>query len=98
MTVTTQLGHAAGSNSWRPVMWGAIASLLLLPPAAMQFTDEVQWTGYDFAVAALLLVGAGALFELAACFVRDRGQRRLIAAGLFVIVFVIWLDGAAGIF
>jgi hypothetical protein len=44
----------------------ATAFVLLLPFAAMQITDEVDWGVVDFAVAGLLVGGTGLLLELAA--------------------------------
>ena len=37
-----------GGGRWRALMWGGAACLLLLPLVAMQFSDEVRWTGGDF--------------------------------------------------
>lgn len=48
----------------RTVMWGGAVALLLAPSVAMQFTSEVQWTLFDFALMGVLLAiacGAGEL-------------------------------------
>jgi hypothetical protein len=79
-------------------MWSAIAAILLLPLLATQFTDEVAWTSWDFAVATALLGGAGAVYELAAWRTRDPIRRRLVGALIIAVVAVIWADGAVGIF
>jgi hypothetical protein len=42
-----------------------ITVVLLVPLVAMQFTEEVNWSLFDFAFAAALLGGTGFLFELA---------------------------------
>ena len=34
----------------RPLSWGGALALLALPWVAMRFTDEVVWTGGDFAL------------------------------------------------
>lgn len=78
------------------LLWGAIAALLLLPLVAMQFTRQVSWDASDFAAAALLLVGAGGLYEIAARYLT--GKRRLaLGAALLVAVVLVWAQGAVGI-
>ncbi len=97
------LGRAAlpgrrDTGRWRPAMWGAIAALLAAPLLAMQFTDDVAWTAFDFAVAGTLLIGAGAAYELVARRTGDSTYRFIGGAAIFVIVILIWAEGAVDIF
>lgn len=85
-------------GAWRPAMWAVIAAILLLPLVAMQFTDEVNWTAFDFVAAGVLLVGAGLAWEVATRLVSSRSGRLLIGALLLLIVALIWAQGAVGIF
>jgi hypothetical protein len=39
-----------------------IAIILMIPLIAMQFTDEVNWSPFDFAAAAALLFGAAGIY------------------------------------
>lgn len=48
----------------RTVMWGGAVALLLAPAVAMQFTSEVQWSLFDFALMAVLLAIACGVGEL----------------------------------
>ncbi|WP_156169414.1 hypothetical protein [Wenxinia marina] len=48
---------------FRPWLWGGLAGLLLIPLAGMQLSAEVDWTGADFALAALLLALLGLAIE-----------------------------------
>jgi hypothetical protein len=92
----TQVSAAARFR--RPVMWGVIAGLLLLPAIAMRFTAEVNWGTEDFAFAAILLIGAGLLFELAAWKLTTT-RARLVAGGLLVLaVALVWAEAAVGLF
>ena len=79
--------------------WLALATSLLLsvPLIAMQFTPEVNWTGFDFAVMAVLLFGMGSLFVLIARNV-PRQYRTLLAVGMGLLLLYIWAELAVGIF
>jgi hypothetical protein len=41
-----------------------IVILLLIPWVAMQYTSEVNWTLFDFAIMAAILLGSGFVCEL----------------------------------
>ena len=74
------------------------ALLLFVPLVAMQFTDEVNWTPLDFAVAGCLIFGAGLAYELGIKRMGDKNRRR-IATGLLALVFLyVWAELAVGIF
>ena len=55
------VGNTGGrrGSRWRIAAWSVAALVLLIPLIAMQFTDEVNWSGGDFVFAALLLLGVG---------------------------------------
>lgn len=78
-------------------MWLTAAALLAAPAVAMQFTSDVVWTASDFALAAPLLFGGLALFELLAGRVAGRSRRILIGALLLGAVLLVWVNGAVGI-
>lgn len=94
MVAQRALQHSRLARYRRPLMWGAIAALLVLPAVAMQFTHEVSWGAEDFALAALILVGAGLLYELAAW--KLLTARARVVAGLLIVlaVLVIWASAA----
>ncbi|MGZ9115069.1 MAG: hypothetical protein ACXW3K_10645 [Brevundimonas sp.] len=82
----------------RMVGWGVVALVMTAPMVAMQFTDEVNWTITDFVFAGVLLIGGAAVIELVAWRVSNPVIR--IGFSLFVVVLValIWIEGAVGIF
>lgn len=82
----------------RPVMWAVIVGLFLLPAIAMKFTSEVNWGLEDFAFAALLLVGAGLVFELAAWKLTTTRARLVVAGLVLLAVVVVWVEAAVGLF
>jgi cell division protein FtsW (lipid II flippase) len=53
-----------GKHVIRPALVTAL--LLLVPLAAMQFTDEVDWNWFDFAVMGALIFATCLAYELAA--------------------------------
>jgi uncharacterized membrane protein len=85
-------------NRLRMAMWIFICAILVMPWIAMQFTNSVNWTTFDFAVAGALLVGGGAAFELAVRMTSHAGYRLAIGAALLFVVMLIWAEGAVGIF
>jgi uncharacterized membrane protein YgdD (TMEM256/DUF423 family) len=85
-----------GSKQLLRVFLGT-AAILLVPLVAMQFTREVNWTGGDFLVGAVLLAGTGMLFELARAKLRSR-KSRLIASVVIGFCFLfVWAELAVGL-
>ena len=84
-------------NGWRIAGWGALAALLALPAVAMQFTPNVNWSGGDFVVAAILLGLLGGGLELA--FRIGRGGLRSAGIALFTLLafLTLWANLAVGI-
>ena len=74
------------------------ALLLLIPLIAMQFTNEVNWTLFDFIVAGILLFGAGLLCELVMRKVNKTGYRIVLCLVILAALFLIWAELAVGIF
>ena len=59
-------GVKGRGNPWRMAVWGTAALLLLLPLAAMRFTEEVKWTMSDFIVFGAMLLAACGAYEFGA--------------------------------
>lgn len=88
--------HGNGKRLLRVVL--GTAAILLVPLVAMRFTSEVNWTGADFLVAAVLLLGAGGVLELLLRRLPERRQR-LAGIGLLGLAFAyLWAELAVGIF
>lgn len=75
-----------------------VALLLLIPLIAMQFTNEVNWTLFDFVAAGVLLLGTGLLCELVIRKVTNIKYRIAICAALLAALILVWLQLAVGIF
>ena len=95
----TNVARSPGNtNLIRVAGWSAVALVLLTPLVAMRFTDEVNWTAFDFAFAAVLLIGAGLLLELILWKARGAALRAGLALAVIAAVLLIWADGAVGVF
>jgi peptidoglycan/LPS O-acetylase OafA/YrhL len=75
-----------------------VAFLLLIPLIAMQFTDEVNWTLFDFLIAGVLLLGTGLLCELVMRKVTKIEHRIAICVVIVAALILIWIELAVGIF
>lgn len=74
-----------------------VAVILLIPAIAMQFTDEVRWTSFDFLAAAVLLITSGLIFVYLSARTNDIRHKAAIGIAVANILFVIWLHLAVGI-
>jgi hypothetical protein len=75
-----------------------VAFLLLIPFLAMQFTDEVNWSLFDFAVMGILLLSTGLLLDLLLRKVKTLQNRLLMGFAVLLAFFLIWAELAVGIF
>ena len=71
---------------------------LLIPLIAMQFTDEVNWTFFDFSIAALLLMVLGLVIELVRTTVKESFLRGALIVFCGAIFALLWAELAVGIF
>ncbi|RIA09539.1 hypothetical protein OE09_1377 [Flavobacteriaceae bacterium MAR_2010_72] len=76
----------------------AVPALLLIPFIAMQFSDEVAWSGFDFVVMGILLLVTGLLCELVLRKVTKTNHRILICLGILLLFLLVWAEMAVGIF
>ena len=86
-----------GMSRWRIAAWSVAAFILLLPLVAMQFTDEVVWTVFDFVFAGALLLGTGMTYELAVRKTGDTAYRAAVGVALAAAFLLIWVNGAVGL-
>lgn len=77
--------------------WSAAASLWLLPLLAMQFTDEVNWSGFDFVIFGAMLALAGGMLELAVRITDSVPYRAAAAVAVITAFMLMWINGAVGI-
>ena len=77
----------------------AVAAVLLsIPFIAMQFTEEVNWDGFDFIVGGGLLFGTAFMIELTLRRFKSLQQRLIICGIILLILFLVWAELAVGVF
>lgn len=89
------------ARSWiRPLCVVALVTALLLciPFVAMRFTNEVRWTAGDFAVGAALLLSAGTAIVVGLHRATSAWSRRLVVAGVLLVLMLVWAQLAVGLF
>jgi len=74
------------------------AAILMIPLVAMQFTNEVVWDLFDFAVAGMLLGVTGLLFVALFRSVSNTAHRAVGGVGLASLFLLVWAELAVGIF
>lgn len=74
-----------------------VAVILLIPLIAMQFTNEVNWTFFDFLIMGLLLTGTGLLIDIVFKKVRIIKYRIVFVLIVIFAFLFIWAELAVGI-
>ena len=75
-----------------------VALILIVPLIAMQFSEEVNWDLFDFAVAGVLLLTTGLVIELVMSKVKNKNHRLGLVAVILIALFLIWAELAVGVF
>jgi len=80
------------------VILSIATALLIAPLVGMLFTNEVNWSAFDFLVAGTLLLGTGLVIEMVLRKVKDRTKRIIICLAVLLVLFLIWAELAVGLF
>jgi hypothetical protein len=75
-----------------------IAVILLLPVIGMQFSNEVNWSVFDFLVAGFLLLGTVLSIEFVLQNVKKKNTKRILILGILAAILLLWIELAVGIF
>ncbi len=75
-----------------------VLALLLIPLVAMQFTNEVNWSLFDFIIAAVLLFGTGFIIDLVIRKTKSIKYRVAILILIVIAFILIWAELAVGVF
>ncbi len=80
------------------IILGFVPLLLMIPLIGMQISAEVNWTGFDFLVMAILLAGLGLMIEFVLRKVKKKNRRIAMIAIVLFVFFLIYAELAVGIF
>ena len=75
-----------------------VATILLIPLLAMQFTNEVNWSVIDFIVMGSLLFLSGLALQFVRYRLKTRKSRIIASSAILLVLFIIWAELAVGIF
>ncbi|WP_199118968.1 hypothetical protein [Pedobacter sp. ASV28] len=81
-----------------PNTFAIIAFLLAIPLVAMQFSNEVNWNGFDFLVMGTLLLSTSLSIAFISRKVKSIKWRIGISIAMLILLFLIWAELAVGIF
>lgn len=80
------------------IILSIVGALLMIPLVAMQFTDEVRWSGFDFLVMGVLLAGTGLVCEFILRKVKKTSNRLILCLAVVGALVLVWMELAVGIF
>ncbi|MFM1877763.1 MAG: hypothetical protein RLZZ241_629 [Bacteroidota bacterium] len=72
--------------------------LLLIPMVGMAFSDQVNWSVFDFVVMGVLLLSLGFGIHLVVTKIKNRSNRLIPILILIVVFLLVWAELAVGIF
>ena len=64
----------------------------------MQFSNEVNWSIMDFVIAGVLLFGTGLTIQFVLRKVKTRKNRILICGIIILLLLLLWIELAVGLF
>ena len=80
------------------VIYGLAALLLVIPFIGMQFTKEINWSGFDFLIAGILLFWNSILCRYGSENGEKNAKRMFYIVLILLALFLIWAELAVGIF
>ena len=75
-----------------------VGLLLLIPLIAMQLTNEVNWSFFDFIIMGGMLTINGLLIGIILKKVKNSKNRLILIVTIVMIFFLIWAELAVGLF
>lgn len=80
------------------IILAIVILILTIPFIAMQLSDEVNWSLFDFIVAGVLLLATGLGCEFVIQKVKKKENRIAFIVVMITVLLLIWVELAVGIF
>lgn len=97
MAGSGEIGESLTNGRWRIGLWILGGAVLMIPAVAMQYTDEVDWSAFDFVLAGAMIFGTLGLFEIAARISGKISYRAASGLALFTGLLLVWNNLAVGV-
>ena len=75
-----------------------VLALLLIPFIGTQVSQDVDWSGFDFLIMGILLLGTGLLIDLVLRKFPSTKNRIIFCGIVLAVFFLIWAELAVGVF
>jgi len=75
-----------------------VLALLFIPFVGMHLSSEINWSNTDFAIATIVLYGAGIAYEVIRTIGITPRQRLFTGIALALALCVCWVELAVGVF
>ncbi|WP_113653633.1 hypothetical protein [Pedobacter namyangjuensis] len=85
-------------NNRLKIIFSIVALILAIPLVAMQFTNEVKWSFFDFVIMGALLTGTGLAIEFTLRKIQSPQWRAAICFAILLLLFLVWAELAVGVF
>ena len=79
-------------------IYATALTFLAIPLIGMQFTNEINWSGFDFLIAGVLLIITAFGINTILNNVKLDSKRFLYIAIVLIVLILIWAELAVGIF
>lgn len=80
------------------MLFTGVCLMMCVPLMAMYFTEEVRWGVGDFVLAGSLLFATALSVYYIIVTIKGRLLRRVLIIGVIMLLIIIWLELAVGIF
>ena len=74
-----------------------VLALLLIPFIGTQVSQDVDWSGFDFLIMGILLLGTGLLIDLVLRKFPSTKNRIIFCGIVLAVFFLIWAELAIGV-